>query len=443
MMGKVSIQDIAKFISAKHGLSRQEAETFVSTLFDVISDGLNAEKAVKVKGLGTFKVIDVRERESVNVNTGERVVIEGHGKITFTPDPVMRDLVNKPFAQFETVVLNEGVDLDEMSKVQTPDGVPEPQEQDGEEERDDVETPDLLVSEEETVPVAEDGERCSEGNEDGVETEESIFADAAEQPTSLDAAVRQEPDETELDGDDEPETESVKDETAGETQGVDGREVADDGGEDTAQAVAEDVRVAEDADEYIENEDIEPENNDVPDDATLDEPLEDVTDGSRKRWLLPVSVVAAAVLSFGVGYFWGRSSVDPVVKYKTVRIVEKPVAKVEPKDTVARQDSALGAVKPDTTVVNKPQAVKDVAVALPETSSRVLRNAQAVVNTGAYRIVGTAKTVTVKDGETLAGIARLYFGNGMECYIQVHNGIEDVKPGMKLKIPKLELKRKK
>ena len=111
-MGKVSIQDIAKFISDKHGLSRQEAEAFVTAVFDVISEGLDAEKSVKVKGLGTFKVIDVRERESVNVNTGERVVIGGHGKITFTPDTIMRDLVNKPFAQFETVVLNEGVDLE-------------------------------------------------------------------------------------------------------------------------------------------------------------------------------------------------------------------------------------------------------------------------------------------------------------------------------------------
>ena len=117
-MARISIQDMAKAIIAKHGLAQRDADDFVTALFDVINDGLNSEKAVKVKGLGTFKVIDVRERESVNVNTGERVVIESHGKITFTPDPVMRDLVNKPFAQFETVVLNDGVDLEEMGRIQ-------------------------------------------------------------------------------------------------------------------------------------------------------------------------------------------------------------------------------------------------------------------------------------------------------------------------------------
>ena len=106
-MAKISVQDMARAIVGKYGLEQRDAEDFVSAFFDLINEGLHREKAVKVKGLGTFKVIDVRERESVNVNTGERVVIESHGKITFTPDSVMRDLVNKPFAQFETVVLND------------------------------------------------------------------------------------------------------------------------------------------------------------------------------------------------------------------------------------------------------------------------------------------------------------------------------------------------
>ena len=117
-MDRISIQDIAKALVDKHGLSQNDAENFVTTLFDVLNEGLHKEKIVKIKGLGTFKVIDVRERESINVNTGERVLIDSHGKITFTPDAVMRDLINKPFAQFETVILNEGVDLDEMSKKQ-------------------------------------------------------------------------------------------------------------------------------------------------------------------------------------------------------------------------------------------------------------------------------------------------------------------------------------
>ena len=116
-MGKVSVAWIAEAIAGKHGLSQKDAEQFVATFFDLINEALHEEKMVKVKGLGTFKVIDVRERESINVNTGERVVIESHGKISFTPDPIMRDLVNKPFAQFETVMLNDDVDIEELNAV--------------------------------------------------------------------------------------------------------------------------------------------------------------------------------------------------------------------------------------------------------------------------------------------------------------------------------------
>ena len=121
MVKKVSVSDLSESLVGKYSMSQAEAEAFVSVMFDVINDGLHNDKSVKVKGLGTFKVIDVRERESVNVNTGERVVIESHGKLTFTPDPIMRDLVNKPFAQFETVALNDGVDLEDMSKVSVPE----------------------------------------------------------------------------------------------------------------------------------------------------------------------------------------------------------------------------------------------------------------------------------------------------------------------------------
>ena len=116
-MGKVSVAWIAEAIAGKHGLTQKDAEQFVATFFDLINEALHEEKMVKVKGLGTFKVIDVRERESINVNTGERVVIESHGKISFTPDPIMRDLVNKPFAQFETVMLNDDVDIEELNAV--------------------------------------------------------------------------------------------------------------------------------------------------------------------------------------------------------------------------------------------------------------------------------------------------------------------------------------
>ena len=120
-MAKVDLQNVAAQIASKHGLSQKDAESFVSLAFTTISNGLDTEGLVKVKGFGTFKIVDVRDRESVNVNTGERVTISGHGKISFTPDAVIKDLINKPFAQFETVVINEGVDIEELNAVRTPE----------------------------------------------------------------------------------------------------------------------------------------------------------------------------------------------------------------------------------------------------------------------------------------------------------------------------------
>ena len=116
-MAKVDLQNVAAQIASKHGLSQKDAESFVSLAFTTISNGLDTEGLVKVKGFGTFKIVDVRDRESVNVNTGERVTISGHCKISFTPDAVIKDLINKPFAQFETVVINEGVDIEELKHV--------------------------------------------------------------------------------------------------------------------------------------------------------------------------------------------------------------------------------------------------------------------------------------------------------------------------------------
>ncbi|MBR2777322.1 MAG: HU family DNA-binding protein, partial [Prevotella sp.] len=123
-MGKITIQELAAALMERNDLNKKEATSFVSAIFDVIQQALETEKIVKIKGLGTFKIIDVDDRESVNVNTGERVLIEGHGKITFTPDPIIKELVNKPFSQFETVVLNDGVDFEDI-----PDEQPETTEQ--------------------------------------------------------------------------------------------------------------------------------------------------------------------------------------------------------------------------------------------------------------------------------------------------------------------------
>ena len=114
-MGKIFMTELADMLAQKAGISKREAQQFLTDFVETIQDGVNADKLVKIKGLGTFKVIDVDARESVNVNTGERVTIDSHQKLTFTPDTAMKELVNKPFSQFETVVLNEGVVFDDES----------------------------------------------------------------------------------------------------------------------------------------------------------------------------------------------------------------------------------------------------------------------------------------------------------------------------------------
>lgn len=128
-MGKIFMAELADMLAQKAGISKREAQQFLTDFIETIQDGVNNDKLVKIKGLGTFKVIDVDARESVNVNTGERVIIESHQKLTFTPDAAMKELVNKPFSQFETVVLNDGVEFDDEPEVEEPtiaEETPEP-----------------------------------------------------------------------------------------------------------------------------------------------------------------------------------------------------------------------------------------------------------------------------------------------------------------------------
>lgn len=438
-MAKISILDIAKAIVSKHGLSQQDAEKFVTAFFSVINEGLEREKIVKVKGLGTFKVIDVRERESVNVNTGERVVIESHGKITFTPDPIMRDLVNKPFAQFETVVLNDGVDLEEMSRIQ--------------------------ISEDESSAVSEDADYAE--NDDIAENgqEPVIVADTSASPADAD------------------ENEEVGTETTAreETAGI----RADTGTRSAWLEVAEDEAVSEDEhdnvtdveknvnpdasvgeDETENNEDVAitdaPENCNMAEDADYDTSERHVdketeTDGTEEKGFFSrhrkasfsVVCILIAAAAFAGGYYYGRSSVIPVMKYNTVRVAVKQERTKSPTDTVQRPDTAaiVGKEYPaaDTLSPVEPEKVEVSEKAVPEHKefdSQELKNASAKVRTGAYRITGTDETITVKRGETLKKISRFYLGEGMECYVQVHNGIAEVTEGMRLKIPKLELKRR-
>ena len=453
-MGKVSVAWIAEAIAGKHGLSQKDAEQFVATFFDLINEALHEEKMVKVKGLGTFKVIDVRERESINVNTGERVVIESHGKISFTPDPIMRDLVNKPFAQFETVMLNDDVDIEELNAVsvdEEPLTIVDEEPQEVEEEPNVAAAGPEVVdeqplmnedqSQEETVPQPQEveepivdvvGQTVEEEPEQVVEEEpEQVVEEEPEQ------VVEEEPEqvEEELPVEAEEQPQQVT-ETEAALMPVEASPVDDEPQpEEESSPVEEEPLAAQDEDDEEEEKP-----------SSFFE--------RHETLLLTLSHLFVAAIALAIGYIIGMQHFDmdrPVVQETVVdstarvsKTVVKPAAKDSVKDTVKEKAQQ---VKEDKHLLKEEDVVNVPAAAThdqPATAndSKQLATANAMVKTGAYRIVGTAKTITVKKGDTMERLSRLYLGEGMSCYIQLHNGVAEVSEGMRLKIPKLELKKR-
>jgi nucleoid DNA-binding protein len=451
-MERVSIQEIAAVLCEKHGLKKKDAEVFASTIFDVVKEGLAVDRIVKIKGLGTFKIIDIEARESINVNTGERVLIEGHERISFTPDASMKELVNRPFSQFETVVLNEGVDFDDTAV--------------GDEESE--QEPEVAAEEEDPTTVVEEPEPMPVVEEKAV-IPEVIMPMMAETP------IEEEP-EPEIEEEPEPEAEEKPlPEPEPEVE------------EEETVPMLEFIEPAEAPEQPAEEptaETEEPEQTEEPEDD-LEEELEE--EEPRRPglvwWLL---ALAACACSFAGGYYvrglTGQS--EP----------SEPVALVADSDSVKnaalgndtlRNDSvtvlavvdtlALEDEKPADTAVAVKEAVKQEAVKKVEEKPEVKPEVKAEVKpevkpevkaekkaetpapdkydqmdsrvrTGAYRIVGLDYTEKVKAGETVQRIARRTLGPDMECYIEVYNGISSktpLKEGQSLKIPKLELKKKK
>ena len=430
-MGKVSVAWIAEAIAGKHGLTQKDAEQFVATFFDLINEALHEEKMVKVKGLGTFKVIDVRERESINVNTGERVVIESHGKISFTPDPIMRDLVNKPFAQFETVMLNDDVDIEELNAVsvdEEPLAIVDEEPQEVEEEPSVAAAGPEVVDEqplmnedlpqEETVPQLQEveepllevvGQSVEEEPEQVVEEELPVEAEEQPQQAMETEAALMPVEASPVDDEPQPEEESSPVE------------------EEPLAAQDEDDEEEEKPSSFFER---------------------------HETLLLTLSHLFVAAIALAIGYIIGMQHFDmdrPVVQETVVdstarvsKTVVKPAAKDSVKDTVKEKAQQ---VKEDKHLLKEEDVVNVPAAATHDQSatandSKQLATANAMVKTGAYRIVGTAKTITVKKGDTMERLSRLYLGEGMSCYIQLHNGVAEVSEGMRLKIPKLELKKR-
>ncbi len=411
-MSRISIQEIASSIVKKHGLSAKDAEIFVTSLFDVINDGLQYENVVKIKGLGTFKVIDVRERESVNVNTGERFVIEGHGKITFTPDSVMQDLVNKPFALFKEVILKEGVNFEEIDSALN------------DEQSDEDRT--------EIVDISDD-----ESNE----TESNDNIDLATEDTKTEDEV------SETDININEDDNSIKQEEVAQQEPVEVEEVP----EPSSVEVVQEEKPDENENEEVPEETTEPEkteDNTIP--VVSDEDENELYEESdswvsrNKSLFFTIITVFVALLFLAVGYYWGHylSGSNVVAKDVNGNAIADTLSNEKQaieNDSTEKSKSIIAKQANESNATKTEEGKKSNAEAMP----LPLKNALAIVNTGAYRITGTDFTITVSKGDNIRKISKRYFGDGMVSYVQVHNGIVEVEEGMTVKIPKLEYKKKK
>ena len=452
-MGKISINELASVLMERKNLKRKSASAFVNELFYVIQKGLGQDKMVKVKGLGTFKIIDVDDRESVNVNNGERVLIEGHSKITFTPDALMKELVNKPFSQFETVVLNEGVDFEQEPEPE-PEPVFEP-----------VPAPDqepVVVSQPEPMSESE-----------MVDDIDASMAPLVDFVTDNEPQISPEPEP-------EPEPEPVSEPLEEKLPKEDETPVAEieapiaeieapeqeiEAPEQEIEAPEQEIEAPHDAVEAPSIEAETPVSEEEPVEESSEEPDysdEAESSGNWKKWLLGI---LACCIFFAGGYYVGKTyggsspTVEPEVKAAKQKIegskpalvkqeAIKPSQEPETAEPEAKSEAKLEAkpeskpeVKPEQKPETKPAAQPEPAVALDKYEQMDSR-----IRTGAYRIVGTDYVEKVKATDNLARICKRTIGPGMECYLEVYNGIKgdaDLKVGQEIKIPKLEHKKKK
>lgn len=483
-MSKSNISRLAKSISSKHGLTQAEAERFISKMFEVANEGLHEDKLLKIKWLGTFKVTPVKDRESVDVNTGERIVIEGRDKISFTPDNILKEIVNKPFAQFETVVVNDGVDFSDIDEKFSLQAVPA--------EPIAAEMPSTIG--EQKTAEASIGQPESKSFDESKNTDEQKVADqptaevypsaeaqpmAAEQPM-----VAEQPMAVEQPMAEEQQMQPLVGNTTGEQESL--------VNEDILTKESSLVKNASDNEAGTSNEAVASNYAAMSDGAVpSEEPAAEVGEEVHSHHLMiPKYLVAIVCLVFvillgGMGWFafnFGKMQAQRDQLAMQLQTIKKPTP-VATKDSTqtSAEDSAALALKKKAQEDSIRMAETSKAVEMAEkteqgrvegqaltntsssqigTSSKEKGSSQAKgtapsdprssaydadprVRTGAYRIVGVAQTVTVKDGQSLASLSRLYLGPGMECYVEAVNGKNEVKVGQKIKIPKLELKRKK
>lgn len=443
-MSKFSLNTLGKLLADKSGLSQVEAELFIRKMFDVCNQGLDADKQVKIKWLGTFKVQATKDRESINVNTGERFTIEGRDKLTFTPDNILKEIVNKPFAQFETVVVNDGVDFDEID------------EKFGEEQTEDApeQVIDFLDEEKTATPNPEVVVIESEKEKED-EQAKQIAIEQAKLERLKQAQLEQERIQKEKQEQERLEQERLEQEKL---------ELAQQ--QQALKAVVEPAVPASDESEEEEEKEEEQESSNshhivIP------------------RYLVVAVCLIVVALIGGMGWFafnYGQMTaqrdhlamqLNQYHQAPAKKVPAKPAAAPLSQEQKLRQKAMEDSIRmaktaeavklaenSDEESANAEKAKQAEAKAKAEAKDKAEEKAaskiassqydkDARVRTGAYRIIGVAQTVTVGAGQTLEQISTRYLGSGMECYVEALNGTSTVKAGQKIKIPKLELKKKK
>ena len=425
------VNDFARELSEKYGLSLGDASDFVSAMFDVVKEELDgADSSVKIKGFGTFKVSAVGARASVDVNTGERIIIDGRNKISFTPEVLLRDRVNRPFVQFETVVLNDGVDFSEIDE-------------ESEEELDSViETEPHGVQLSPTAPTSQPTDQSTDQPTHSEQPQGVQLSPTAPtgQPTG------------------QPTDQSANPQSSSATAS---KAVNTEEHRDMARRLM-----------TPKTETIEEDSEESDDKTTATAPEADdegiVIGGCRQRSprIMYVLTIASFLIlvSLGIGMYFLYQRIEEknhVIDrlesrlYAQQEAAERADAQpaVAVKDTIVPNDSLRAAelhaaekAKKDSIAASKSAAeakASQSSVAPSTATTPSDYNYDTRVRTGAYIIVGVAKTVTVQPGQTLASISKAYLGEGMECYVEVLNNRHSVKAGEKLKIPQLKLKPRK
>ena len=507
-MNKSSLSVLAKAVASKRGLTQAEAERFIATMFEVAGAGIQEDKLLKMKWLGTFKITSVKDRESVDVNTGERILIEGRDKISFTPDNILKEIINKPFAQFETVVVNDGVDFSDIDEkfanmereeelllqkeqerhddevVLEEQNAEQPQEldqnvrQSREEEQSQENLPDAELQFQENLPDAElqsqenlpDAELQSQENLSDAElqSQENNLSDAELQSQENNLS------DAELQSQENLSDAKLQSQDDGEKNDLSQESLLN---EELTQENNQKVEQPQEVKSPISEENVAL-SSELKNVETSADDFSETYASDHHHLVIPKYVVALVCVVFvallgGLCWFaftYGKMQARQEQMEMQLKAI-KPQPQPKPKPTVvAPVDTAKSVASSDdktdaeNVLANGAQANNEQtdhaqlamkkkarqdsirmaqannAVKMAEKASEYLNDPR--IRTGAYRIVGVEKTVTAKSGQTLAGLSKLYLGPGMECYMQAINGCSEIKTGQKVKIPKLELKKK-